>query len=55
MQKTLKRIIDEEINPHVDKWEDAEEWPSHDILKKLGGAGLLGITKPIEYGGLGLD
>ena len=24
IQKTLKRFIDEEINPHVDEWEDAE-------------------------------
>ena len=24
-------------------------------MKKLGNAGLLGINKPVEYGGLGLD
>ena len=30
-------------------------WPAHEVLKKLGNAGLLGINKPVEYGGLGLD
>ena len=27
IQRTLKRFIDEEINPHVDEWEAAEEFP----------------------------
>lgn len=27
IQKTLKRFIDEEINPHVDEWEAAEIFP----------------------------
>ena len=30
-------------------------WPAHEVLKKLGNAGLLGVNKPVEYGGLGLD
>ena len=30
-------------------------WPAHEVLKKFGNAGLLGIDKPVEYGGLGLD
>ena len=25
------------------------------VFKKLGDAGLMGVTKPVEYGGLGLD
>ena len=29
IQKTLKRFIDEEINPHVDEWEAAEIFPRH--------------------------
>lgn len=27
----------------------------HAVFKKLGNAGLMGITRPTEYGGLGLD
>lgn len=55
IQQTLKRFIDDEINPHVDEWEDAEIFPAHEVFKKLGNLGLLGLTKPQEYGGAGLD
>ena len=40
---------------HVEKWESEQMWPAHEVLKKLGSAGLLGVNKPVEYGGLGLD
>ena len=55
VQKTLKRLIDEDINPHVDEWEAAEIFPAHEVFKKLGNLGLLGLTKPEAYGGAGLD
>jgi citronellyl-CoA dehydrogenase len=55
IQRTLKRFIDEEINPHVDEWEAAEAFPAHEVFKRLGDLGLLGLTKPAEYGGMGLD
>ena len=55
IQKTLKRFIDAEINPHVDEWEAAEMFPAHQVFKKLGNLGLLGLTKPEAYGGAGLD
>jgi citronellyl-CoA dehydrogenase len=55
IQRTLKRFIIEEINPHVDQWEAAEAFPAHEVFKKLGDLGLLGLTKPTEYGGMALD
>ena len=55
VQKTLKRFIDEHINPHVDEWEAAEIFPAHEVFKGLGKLGLLGLTKPEAYGGAGLD
>ncbi len=55
IQKTLKRFIDAEINPHVDEWEAAEIFPAHEVFKKLGSLGLLGLTKPEAHGGAGLD
>jgi citronellyl-CoA dehydrogenase len=55
IQKTLKRYIDEHINPHVDEWEAAEMMPAHEIFKGLGDLGLLGLTKPEAHGGAGLD
>lgn len=55
IQKTLKRFIDDHINPHVDEWEAAEMMPLHEIFKGLGDLGLLGLTKPEAHGGAGLD
>ena len=55
ISRTLKRFIDNEINPYIDKWEEEEMFPAHEVFKKLGDLGLLGLTKPVEYGGAGLD
>jgi citronellyl-CoA dehydrogenase len=55
LQRTLRRFIDNEINPHVDEWEAAEIFPAHALFRKMGALGLLGVNKPVEYGGLGLD
>ena len=55
IQKTLRRFIDDEINPHVDEWEEAEIFPAHEVFKKLGNLGMLGLNKPEAFGGAGLD
>jgi citronellyl-CoA dehydrogenase len=55
IRRTLKRVIVERINPHVEAWEADEIFPAHQIFKQLGDLGLLGLTKPPEYGGMGLD
>ncbi len=55
IRRTMKRFIDTEINPHVDEWEAAEQFPAHEVFKKLGTLGMLGLTKPEAYGGAGLD
>jgi citronellyl-CoA dehydrogenase len=55
IRRTLKRFIADEINPHVDAWEAAEQFPAHEVFKKLGDLGLLGLTKPTESGGMALD
>ena len=55
IMNTVARFVDEEINPHVEAWEAAEEFPSHALFKKLGNLGLLGVQYPEAYGGLGLD
>ena len=36
IRRTLKRFIDEEINPHVEEWEAAEAFPAHQVFKRLG-------------------
>ncbi len=55
LYRTTKKFVEDEINPHVAEWEAAGIWPAREVLKKMGDLGLLGITKPAEYGGLGLD
>ncbi len=55
LRRTAKHIADTHINPFVDEWEEAGQYPAHQVIKKLGDAGLLGISRPEEFGGLGLD
>ncbi len=55
IQRTMRKIIEKDINPYVDEWERARIFPAHEVFKKLGDAGLLGIQKPEKYGGMGLD
>ncbi len=55
VRDTLRRFIDKEVNPHVDDWERAEIFPAHHVFKRLGELGMLGLTKPVEDGGSGLD
>ena len=50
-----RRFVQAEINPHVDEWERDGRFPAHELFRKLGQQGFLGITKPERYGGLGLD
>jgi len=52
---TVTRFCEKEINPFVAEWEAAQEFPSHELFKKLGDLGLLGLKYPEEFGGAGLD
>jgi len=55
IQDALKKFIESEINPFVDEWEKAEIFPAHELFRKMGKLGFLGVHKPVEYGGMGLD
>ena len=55
LRDTIARFVDGEINPYVEAWEEAQQFPSHALFKKMGDLGLLGIHKPEAYGGMGLD
>lgn len=55
LQRNLKRFIESDINPYVDEWEAAEIFPAKEVFRKLGALGMLGVSKPVAYGGLGLD
>ncbi len=55
LSDTVVKFIEKEVNPHVAAWEAAGEFPSHEVFKKLGDLGLLGLKYPEEFGGAGLD
>ncbi|HEX4871879.1 MAG TPA: acyl-CoA dehydrogenase family protein [Nevskiaceae bacterium] len=52
---TTRKFVESEINPHVVEWEKSGQWPAREVLKKMGDLGLLGVAKPTEVGGMGLD
>ena len=52
---TVIKFVQKEINPHVAQWEREAQFPSHEVFKKLGDLGLLGLKYPEEFGGAGLD
>jgi citronellyl-CoA dehydrogenase len=54
-RQTVRRFVEQEINPHADEWEEAGIFPAHALFKKMGDLGMLGLTYPEEYGGLDLD
>src|SRR5207245_4455748 len=54
-RRILQKFIAAEINPFVDEWEKADIFPAHELFKKLGDLGFLGLNKPVEFGGQGLD
>lgn len=53
--RTVKNFVENEINPNVAEWEKAGFFPAHEVFKKMGDLGILGINKEEKYGGLGLD
>src|SRR4051794_4245546 len=54
-RRILQKFITAEINPFVDEWENNDIFPAHELFKKLGNLGFLGLNKPVEFGGQGLD
>ncbi len=55
LRRTVARFVETDIDPYVDAWEAAGVFPARELFPKLGELGLLGLTKPVEFGGLGLD
>jgi len=55
LRKTVKNFVDQEMDPFVEEWENTGIAPLHSLFKKMGDLGLLGIHKPEEFGGSGLD
>ncbi len=54
-RRSIRSFVEKEINPHADDWEEAGIWPAHDLLKKMGQLGFLGLSYDEAYGGANAD
>ena len=55
LRKSVRAVVDEEINPYVEDWEAAGGFPAHELFPRLAKIGLLGLEHPPENGGEGAD
>lgn len=53
-RKTVRKFIEKEVAPHVEKWERDGEVP-RSLYKRFGELGYLGIRYPKKYGGSEMD
>lgn len=54
LRDSAKEFIDREVIPQHDRFEKKDYALTEETMRKLGEMGLLGITVPEEYGGLGM-
>lgn len=52
--QTARDFAQQHIKPHVMEWDESQTFP-HDLFKKLGELGLMGVLVPEHYGGAGLS
>lgn len=55
VRQAVRDFVNREINPHVDEWEESGCIPLHDLFKKMGDLGFLGIRYETKYGGQNMD
>ena len=55
LRETVQRFVRTEIDPHAEEWEASGRFPARELFPKLAALGLLGLSKPEDAGGLGLD
>ncbi|ACL03767.1 Acyl-CoA dehydrogenase domain protein [Desulfatibacillum aliphaticivorans] len=55
VRSAVRDFVKKEINPYVDEWEEAGTTPLHELFKKMGDLGFLGIRYDPKYGGQGMD
>ena len=54
-RKAVRQVVDNDINPYVDEWEDAKIFPAQQVFTKLAEIGALGLEYDPEFGGQGAD
>ena len=50
----VRKFVEKECAPHIEKWEKAETLP-RELHKKAAEAGIMGVGYPEDCGGLGID
>ncbi|MCA1942825.1 MAG: acyl-CoA dehydrogenase family protein [Yonghaparkia sp.] len=55
IRRVVREAVEQDINPHAEEWEAAQIFPAHELFRKLGARGLLGVHREERWGGLGLD
>lgn len=54
-RSVVRSFVEQEINPNVEAWEEAEWIPLHDVFQQMGKLGFLGLEYDPAYGGQGAD
>ena len=54
MASATKEFVEKELDPHREQFEKKDYKLTEDCMKKAGELGLLGISVPAEYGGMGM-
>ena len=54
MASATKEFVEKELDPHREQFEKKDYKLTEDCMKRAGELGLLGISVPLEYGGMGM-
>jgi len=53
-RRSVREFAEAEIAPHAARWDREHHFPT-DVVQKMGGLGLFGLTAPEDFGGAGED
>ena len=54
LQRTVREFCEREVKPNARRWDERAEFPT-ETVRALGELGVMGMSVPMEYGGVGLD
>ncbi|HLF69987.1 MAG TPA: acyl-CoA dehydrogenase family protein [Actinomycetota bacterium] len=54
LRRAVRRFAEEELAPHAEEWEEAQDYPDW-VYARAGELGFLGLTYPQQYGGQDAD
>jgi citronellyl-CoA dehydrogenase len=54
-REMVRSYVENEINPNIEGWEQAEMMPLHEIFSDMAKLGMLGLEYEPDYGGQGAD